>query len=54
MVVPAGNIALLKCGEVLLENAQTSCTNETQTCTLDISKAVKISCQLNYSKMLLD
>lgn len=37
MVVPVVNIALLKRGEVLLENAQISCADETPTCTLDIS-----------------
>jgi len=37
MVVPAVNIALLKCGEVLLENDQISCADEMQICTLNTS-----------------
>lgn len=37
VVIPAVHTALLKCGKVLLENAQASCADESQTFTLGIS-----------------
>lgn len=50
-VGPAVHTGLLTCGEVLVENAQTSCSDETQTSTLDISYIVSTSCKVSYSKL---